>query len=294
MSLTGHQRLGDHVTLVMTEVCVLPQFVDEIVVRLKMYPPEDPMSRSRILSSLAAASLGIALLGACSAESLTERAASYGLERAVEGDQDIDLDFSGDGSGGFSVSTEEGDFALNFDEENGGIVFNTDDGDGVISFGENGIVFNTDEGDGVVSFDEENGSINFDTDQGDGAINFDDDGGVTIQTDEGELWIFTSQDTQPTWLQALGVPATLVPGSQNFSVLDLGDTVVTSGVFNHDPNEPYAATLIATLLRSGWTQNIASDQDGTVFAQLTGPDGSIAQVIGDNSGYTTISLTLPQ
>ncbi|GEM_PF-843174 len=276
MSLTGHQRLGDHVTLVMTEVCVLPQFVDEIVVRLKMYPPEDPMSRSRILSSLAAASLGIALLGACSAESLTERAASYGLERAVEGDQDIDLDFSGDGSGGFSVSTEEGDFALNFDEENGGIVFSTD------------------EGDGVISFDEENGSINFDTDQGDGAINFDDDGGVTIQTDEGELGIFTSQDTQPTWLQALGVPATLVPGSQNFSVLDLGDTVVTSGVFNHDPNEPYAATLIATLLRSGWTQNIASDQDGTVFAQLTGPDGSIAQVIGDNSGYTTISLTLPQ
>lgn len=276
MSLTGHQRLGDHVTLVMTEVCVLPQFVDEIVVRLKMYPPEDPMSRSRILSSLAAASLGIALLGACSAESLTERAASYGLERAVEGDQDIDLDFSGDGSGGFSVSTEEGDFALNFDEENGGIVFSTD------------------EGDGVISFDEENGSINFDTDQGDGAINFDDDGGVTIQTDEGELWIFTSQDTQPTWLQALGVPATLVPGSQNFSVLDLGDTVVTSGVFNHDPNEPYAATLIATLLRSGWTQNIASDQDGTVFAQLTGPDGSIAQVIGDHSGYTTISLTLPQ
>ena len=276
MSLTGHQRLGDHVTLVMTEVCVLPQFVDEIVVRLKMYPPEDPMSRSRILSSLAAASLGIALLGACSAESLTERAASYGLERAVEGDQDIDLDFSGDGSGGFSVSTEEGDFALNFDEENGGIVFNTD------------------EGDGVISFDEENGSINFDTDQGDGAINFDDDGGVTIQTDEGELGIFTSQDTQPTWLQALGVPATLVPGSQNFSVLDLGDTVVTSGVFNHDPNEPYAATLIATLLRSGWTQNIASDQDGTVFAQLTGPDGSIAQVIGDNSGYTTISVTLPQ
>ena len=276
MSLTGHQRLGDHVTLVMTEVCVLPQFVDEIVVRLKMYPPEDPMSRSRILSSLAAASLGIALLGACSAESLTERAASYGLERAVEGDQDIDLDFSGDGSGGFSVSTEEGDFALNFDEENGGIVFSTD------------------EGDGVISFDEENGSINFDTDQGDGAINFDDDGGVTIQTDEGELGIFTSQDTQPTWLQALGVPATLVPGSQNFSVLDLGDTVVTSGVFNHDPNEPYAATSIATLLRSGWTQNIASDQDGTVFAQLTGPDGSIAQVIGDNSGYTTISLTLPQ
>ena len=260
----------------MTEVCVLPQFVDEIVVRLKMYPPEDPMSRSRILSSLAAASLGIALLGACSAESLTERAASYGLERAVEGDQDIDLDFSGDGSGGFSVSTEEGDFALNFDEENGGIVFSTD------------------EGDGVISFDEENGSINFDTDQGDGAINFDDDGGVTIQTDEGELGIFTSQDAPPTWPQALGVPATLVPGSQSFSILDLGDTVVTSGVFNHDPNEPYAATLIATLLRSGWTQNIASDQDGTVFAQLTGPDGSIAQVIGDNSGYTTISLTLPQ
>ena len=76
VSLTGHQRLGDHVTLVMTEACLLPQFADGIVVRLSHYPPEDSMSRSRILSSLAAASLGIALLGACSSESLTERAAS--------------------------------------------------------------------------------------------------------------------------------------------------------------------------------------------------------------------------
>lgn len=250
------------------------------------------MSRSRIVSSLAAASLGIALLGACSAESLTERAASFGLEQAIEGNQDIDLDFGDDGVGGFSISTDEGDFSLNFDEDNGGIVFNTDEGDGVISFDENGIVFNTDEGDGVISFDEENGSINFDTDQGDGALTFDDEGGFTLQTDEGDLGIFSSEEAPPTWPGTLGVPASLVPGSQSFSVLDLGDTVVTTGVFNHDPNEPYAASAIATLLDSGWSQNISSNQDGSVFAQLTSPDGSIAQVIGDDNGYSTISITM--
>ena len=250
------------------------------------------MSRSRIVSSIAAASLGILLLGACSAESLTERAASFGLEQAIEGDQDINLDFSDDGAGGFSISTDEGDFSLNFDEDNGGIAFNTDEGNGVISFDENGIVFDTDEGDGVISFDQDNGSINFDTDQGDGAINFDDEGGFTIQTDDGDLGIYSSEDAPPTWPQTLGVPATLVPGSQSFSVLDLGDTVITTGVFNHDPSEPYAANAIATLLGSGWTQNIASNQDGSVFAQLTSPDGSIAQVIGDDTGYSTISITL--
>lgn len=249
------------------------------------------MSRSRILSSLAAASLGVALLGACSAESLTERAASFGLEQALEGDQDIDLDFGQDGSGGFNISTDEGDFSLNFDEDNGGIVFNTDEGDGVISFDENGIVYNTDEGDGVISFDEENGSINFDTDQGDGAINFDDEGGFTVQTDEGDLGIFNSQDAPPTWPQALGVPATLVPGSQNFSVLDLGDGVITTGVFNHDPNEQYGANAIAVLVASGWTESISSNQDGSVFAQLMSPDGVIAQIISDSTGYSTISVT---
>jgi len=230
------------------------------------------MSRSRILSTIAATALGVTLLGACSAESLTERAASFGLEQAIEGDQDIDLDFGQDGSGGFSISTDEGDFSLNFDEDNGGIVFNTD------------------EGDGVISFDQENGSINFDTDEGDGAINFGDNGDVSIDTEDGSLGIFNSPDAPSSWPQELGVPVTLVPGSQSFSVLELGGTVVTTGVFNHDPAEPYAASVIATLGATGWTQDISSNQDGSVFAQLSN-GVLIAQVVGDDTGYTTVSIT---
>lgn len=232
------------------------------------------MSRSPILSSIAAASLGIVMLDACSAESLTERAASFGLDQAVEGDQDIGLDFGDDG-GGFSISTDEGDFSLNFDEDNGGVVFNTN------------------EGDGVISFDEENVSINFDTNGGDGAISFDDDGGVTIETEDGNLGIFNSVDAPPTWPQTLGVPATLVPGSQSFSVLDLGEMVVTTGVFNHDNGEPYGENVVATLLSSGWTQNITSNQGGVFFAQLTNGD-RIAQIVSDDRGYSTVSITQPK
>ena len=247
------------------------------------------MSRSRILSSIAAASLGIIMLGACSAESLTERAASFGLEQAVEGDQDIDLDFSDDG-GGFSISTDEGDFALSFDEDNGGIVFNTEEGDGVISFDEDGIVFNTDEGDGVISFDEENGTITLDSDQGDGAIKFDDDG-FTIETEDGNLGIFGSTDAPPSWPQGLGLPATNVPGSESFSVLDLGETVVTTGVFLHDVAEPYGMSIVNTLLSNGWTETISSNQNGLAFTVLDN-DGVTAQIVSeDDGGYTTISFT---
>jgi len=247
------------------------------------------MSRFRILSSLAAASLSIAMLGACSAEALTERAASFGLEQAIEGDQNIDLDFSEDG-GGFNISTEEGDFSLNFDEENGGIAFNTTEGDGVISFDEDGIVFDTTEGDGVITFDEENGAIDFNTSEGDGSINFGDNGDVTIETEEGQFGVVTSADAPASWPRELSVPATAVPGSEIFSVLELGGTVVTTGTFEHDPAEPYAAGLIATLLSNGWTQNISSNQDGTIFAQFS-KDVLIAQVVGDANGSTTVSVT---
>ena len=249
------------------------------------------MSRSRILSSIAAAGLGIVMLGACSAESLTERAATFGLEQAIEGDQDIDFDFGQDGSGGFSISTEEGDFSLNFDEDNGGIVFNTDEGDGVISFDEDGIVFNTDEGDGVISFDQDNGSINFDTDEGDGAINFDDNGGVSIETEDGSLGIFNSPDAPPTWPAQIAPPATLVPGSQSYSVLELGESIVTTGVFNHDPSEPYGQNVVDILKALGWTESITSNEGGSLFVQLENGAGIVAQVIGDDTGYTTVNLT---
>ena len=249
------------------------------------------MSPRRILTSIAAASFGIALLGACSAEALTERAASYGLEQAIEGDQDIDLDFGDDG--GFSISTDEGDFSVNFDEDSGGIVFNTDEGDGVVSFDEDGIVFNTDEGDGVIAFDEENGAITFETDEGDGQINFDDEGAFTIDTEEGTLGILSSDDAPPSWPSQIGFPQTLVPGSQSFSVLNLGESgVVTTGVFNHSPSEPYAAGVTDALVNAGWTMSVSSSQDGSYFAQLTNDGGAIAQVISDDTGYTTISFTL--
>ncbi len=232
------------------------------------------MSRSRILTSIATASLGIALLGACSADSLTERAANFGLEQAIEGDQDIDLDFGGDGSGGFSISTDEGDFALNFDEDNGGIVFNTDEGDGVISFDEDGIVFNTDEGNGTATFD--------------------DNGAFTIETEDGSLGVFGSTEAPSSWPAQIGLPSTLVPGSESYSVLELGEAgAVTTGVFNHSPSDPFAATVVSSLLSSGWTVTISNDQDGTVFAQLDNGSGAVAQVIGDDSGYTTISFTQP-
>ena len=77
-------------------------------------------------------------------------------------------------------------------------------------------------------------------------------------------------------------------------MLEIEDTVVTTGVFNHDPNEQYGPNIAATLLGNGWTQNIMSNQDGSLFAQLTNSDGSITQIVADNTGYTTISVTQPK
>ena len=232
------------------------------------------MSRSRILTSIATASLGIALLGACSTDALTERATSFGLEQAIDGDQDIDLDFGSDGSGGFSISTDEGDFALSFDEDNGGIVFNTDEGDGVISFDEDGIVFNTDEGNGTATFD--------------------DNGAFTIETEDGSIGVFGSTEAPSSWPAQIGLPSTLVPGSQSYSVLELGeDGAVTTGVFNHSPNEPFAATVVANLVSSGWNVTLSNEQEGTLWIQLDDGSGVVAQVIGDDNGYTTISVTRP-
>jgi len=245
------------------------------------------MSRSRILSSIAAAGLGIALLGACSAESLAERAVGFGLEQAIEGDQDIDLNFD-DGAGGFSISTDEGDFAINFDEENGGIVFDTDEGSGVISFDEDGIVYDTDEGEGVISFDQENGSINFDTDQGDGAINFDEDAGtVTFETEDGEVGIIGSTDMPADW--PFGTPSTLVPGSTSFSTFNMGtdEGTMITGSFAHAENDTYAADTIAALESAGWTNGIINNDNGSLFAMFT-KDSKTVQIVGE-AGSTTVS-----
>lgn len=252
------------------------------------------MSRSRLLSSIVAASFGVLLLGACSAEALGERAANFGLEQAIEGNGDIDVDFGGDGNGGFDISTEEGDFSLNFDQENGGISFSGEDGEGQISFGENGITFDTDEGSGSIGFDQENGSITFDTDQGDGSLGFNDEGGVSFDSDEGSgsIGIFGSSEVPPSWPSGIATPQTPAPGGETFSVLDLGaQGIITTGIFMHAPDEPYGDAVVSSLVAAGWQVTVTSDQGDTFYAQLGDGNGDTVQVIGDGAGTTTVSIT---
>lgn len=247
------------------------------------------MPRSRILSSLAAASFGVLLLGACSAEGLTERAASFGLEQAIEGNEDIDIDFSGDG--GINFSSEEGSFSLNFDEENGGINFSGPDGDGAIRFDENGIRFSGPDGDGTISFDQDNGTIDFDGPDGDGSVRVDNDN-LVLETEDGSFNLFGGSEAPDSWPAGLAQPASLVPGSANYTVLDLGTQgVVTTGVFEHDPAEPYAASVTSTLVASGWQVTVSQDANGSYFAQLGDGNGGIAQVIADDTGTTTVTFT---
>ena len=270
------------------------------------------MSRSRILSSIAAASLGIALLGACSTEALTERAVGFGLERAIEGSEDIDLDFGSDGSGGFSISTDEGDFSLNFDEDNGGIVFDTDEGQGSISFDEDnggivydtdegqgsisfdedGIVYDTDEGQGTIDFNQEDGSISFDTDEGDGVINFDDDtGAVSFESGDGSSAVFGATEVPAEWPSAIGVPQTAVPDETFFSVLNLGEDTVVSAVFQHSPDEPFADLAQSVFEAQGFTVQVDSNDANGRWAQLQN-DGSSVMINSDSTGFTAITINL--
>jgi len=252
------------------------------------------MSRSRILSSIAAASLGIALLGACSTEALTERAVGFGLEQAIEGSENIDLDFGSDGSGGFSISTDEGDFSLNFDEGNGGIVFDTDEGQGSISFDEDngGIVYDTDEGQGTIDFNQEDGSISFDTDEGDGVINFDDDtGAVSFESGDGSSAVFGATEVPAEWPSAIGVPQTAVPDETFFSVLNLGEDTVVSAVFQHSPDEPFADLAQSVFEAQGFTVQVDSNDANGRWAQLQN-DGSSVMINSDNTGFTAITINL--
>lgn len=247
------------------------------------------MSRTRILASLAAAALGIATLGACSTESLTERAVSFGLEQAIEGNEDINLDFGDDGSGGFSISTEEGDFAISFDEDNGGITFDTEDGAGAISFDEDGIVFDTDEGDGVISFDEENGEIVFETDAGDGVISFDEDNGtVNFEGDAGSA-AFGTNDVPDSWPAAIGVPQTVNSDTMVFTEVDTGEGKMLIGTFYHAAGDPFAANTADALLAAGWTMTSGSaDADYMTF----GSGASTATILVLDADATTVSLMI--
>jgi len=247
------------------------------------------MSRSRILSSIAAASLGIALLGACSAESLTERAVGFGLEQAAGGDQDIDLDFGDDGLGGFSVKTDEGDFSLNFDEDSGGILFDTEDGAGAISFDEDGIVFNTDEGDGVIGFDEENGAITFETDEGDGVINFDEETGtVGFEGDAGSA-VFGGNEIPDAWPAAIGVPQTADPAQTTFSVIDFDGGLILTANFQHGPEEFFAAKAQSYFENQGWTVKVETAEAGGSYTALNKGESSVI-INNDGNGSTLIMI----
>lgn len=249
------------------------------------------MSRSRMLSSIVAGALGIALLGACSTESLTEAAVSFGLEQAIEGNEDIDLDFGHDGSGGISISTAEGDFALNFDEDNGGITFDTDDSAGSIVFDEDGIVFDTDEGDGVISFDENNGEIVFDTDAGDGVISFDEEAGtVSFDGDDGSA-VFGGSQVPENWPAAIGVPQTANAATMYFASIDTPDGTMLTGTFEHAAGDPFAESAVNTLVASGWEIVFEVDAPDARQVQLQ-RGGSTAVIVAHGATGTSVTVML--
>ncbi len=225
------------------------------------------MFRTRIVSSIAAATIGIALLGACSAESLAERAVGFGLEQAVEGDENIDLDFSGDG--GFSIETEEGSFSLDLSEEGGGIVFDTDDGSGVINVSEDGIVF--------------------DTDDGSGAINLSEDGEVVFQSDDGTSAVFGGTDVPANWPAVVGVPQSATPENTFFNSFNTDTERSVSGVFQHSADDPFAEEVVNRLLADGWSAD-SSNQTG--FANFTKGEMT-ATMLWNSEGYTSVSITNP-
>lgn len=247
------------------------------------------MSRPRILASIATAALGIAMLGACSAESLTERAIGLGLEQAIEGNEDINLDFGDDGAGGFSISTEEGDFAISFDEDNGGITFDTEDGAGEISFDEDGIVFDTDAGDGVISFDEDNGEIVFDTDAGDGVISFDEDNGtVSFDGDAGSA-VLGSGQVPASWPAWIGVPQTVNPDTMTFSEIEIGDMTSIIANFQHAADDPFTVDTADALVAMGW-EVLNTDPHGNPMQLSNGASNALIMRTGPTLSAVTLNI----
>lgn len=246
----------------------------------------DRARRFHPLALLGSAALGIALMGACSAESLTERV----LEQAIEGDQDIDLDFGDDGTGGFKISTDEGEFALNIDGENGMIQFDSDEGQGSISFDEDGIVFDTTEGDGAISFDED--GIVFDTDEGEGSISFDEDEGtVNFSSDEGEgSYQIAGADAPDGWPAFIGPPATVDSDNTVYTAVAGEDgKAVLIASFEHGTEENYPQALVDALIDQGWDQMAGEPGSFTGLSSFT--DGQqMIQIMGFAPGVTQVSV----
>jgi len=251
------------------------------------------MSRFRFPTTFLAAVVVIALLGACSAESLAEFATERYVESQTDGEVDIDF-----GNGGFSVSTEEGDFALNLDGENGALVFDSDEGSGVVNFdAEDGtITYDTDEGSGVVTFDvdenSETGSITFDSDQGSGAVNIDaDDGTITYDTDEGAGTInFGASEAPDGWPSFIGAPTTTSDTPAVYTSLNDGSAATMSGTFTHDVNEDFAGAVVARVEQAGFVTDYTQSGDGSLFAQFSNVTTKVL-VMTDGRGATTVTVT---
>ena len=244
------------------------------------------MSRSRFLKTLAGAALGISLLGACSAESLTE----FGIERALEaqGEGDIDIDLS---NGGFNVNSEDGNFSINFDEENGGIFFDSDEGSGSILFDDDGnIVYDTDEGSGTVSISDEGIVVDGDGEGQDATFNFNNDGsGGTLTTEDGVAQ-FGLTEAPSTWPAFITPPSSNIAGQTTYSVFSEGDSLLHTANFYHDASEDYAQATIDRLLGAGFTSQFTTTTPDGVMAQLT-KDNVGVMVIGDGSGVTSVTVT---
>ena len=224
------------------------------------------MSRSRFFTTIAGLAASAALVAGCGGDKLTE----FGIEQAIErqSGEDVDLDFSGDG---FSVSTDEGDFSIDFDED-GNFSFDSEDGSATGNFDVDGgsITFDSDEGSGVISLDE-NGGVSFDGDQGSGAVNL------------GEV--------PDTWPEVVGLPATFIPDETVFSSYEWNTGVQQSGIFTHDPNEDFAGAVIDRLLAAGFT--VSGDNQLEGWRSVVLADAVTQIVVDTNNAGQTIVNTVP-
>lgn len=112
------------------------------------------METTRHCKYLIATLFGIALLGACSAESIAERALEQAIEAGADGEQ-VDLDFDLDDEGEATLSI--GGQTITVDTENGGVNFDgIDNGGNDESFS----ISATEQGDTVVvELHDEDGTI---------------------------------------------------------------------------------------------------------------------------------------
>ncbi|MEM7094915.1 MAG: hypothetical protein AAF567_18080 [Actinomycetota bacterium] len=224
------------------------------------------MTRNRLLTSIAAATAGVVLLGACGGASISEFVAEQAIESSADGD--FDIDFS---DGGFSFNSEDGSGTVQFDED-GGFVFDTEDGSGSFSIGEDG---------GVV----------FETTDGSGGITIDEDGSVTTENpDNNTSGYFGVTDVPDDWPALVGIPQTFVQGQSFFSAFGDGQQYSLTGILVHDPNEPFATELIDRLMAAGYM--VESDFQSADTRAIRLISGATSVHINAIEGNTTVAYTM--